>query len=266
MPLLPTVMEQLLYLYDRLEELFEGALPPVSSWCQLELLHISVKIWRHDRQAVDLLQSLRSSLWMCNEIQTVLDFRQNYFSDALTYSRHVPRRCNDARIDPNTRRLRPLDWTIFRLYKAFSVFGIYTNLAFRYSKSLGLYLVAVTDIPKTTVICEYAGNVEPLRWNLSSMQTSKFDSIYDLLPVGDSRRSLVVVPDPHSNIARFICGVNNKDKASRKRVNVTSSRAIIGGRMHIMMWATSDIPAGSKLYIDYNADKLRAHYPTEDFT
>jgi hypothetical protein len=90
------------------------------------------------------------------------------------------------------------------------------------------------------------------------------DSIFDLLRAPSSSDSLIVYPGKISNIARFISGINNSDKSSKKKKNLNSARFDIDGTIHIILYASRKISKGEVLYYDYNAGGYDA-YPTDYF-
>lgn len=119
---------------------------------------------------------------------------------------------------------------------------------------------AIDDIQALTLICEYSGDVTLARKKIFDTN----DSIMDLIRTPSSNTSLVICPDKNSNIARFISGINNFDRHSRKKQNVQSIRYNIDGQVHILLYAYRNIKKNDILYYDYNAGGY-AGYPTENF-
>lgn len=56
-----------------------------------------------------------------------------------------------------------------------------------------------------TIITEYVGDVD----YLNNREADDGDSMMTLLTTNDPSKDLVICPDKHSNIARFINGINN---------------------------------------------------------
>lgn len=86
----------------------------------------------------------------------------------------------------------------------------------------------------------------------------------DLIRTPSSNTSLVICPEKNSNLARFISGINNSDKNSKKKQNVSSIRYNIDGQVHILLYAFRNIKKGEILYYDYNAGGYGG-YPTDNF-
>lgn len=56
-----------------------------------------------------------------------------------------------------------------------------------------------------TIITEYVGDVD----YLDNRENDDGDSMMTLISASDPSKCLVICPDKHSNIARFISGINN---------------------------------------------------------
>eukprot|EP01057_Protomagalhaensia_wolfi_P002573 Protomagalhaensia_wolfi_Nauph_80__2572@NODE_2724_length_1005_cov_5_303313_g2132_i0_p1_GENE_NODE_2724_length_1005_cov_5_303313_g2132_i0NODE_2724_length_1005_cov_5_303313_g2132_i0_p1_ORF_typecomplete_len191_score29_03SET/PF00856_28/0_41_NODE_2724_length_1005_cov_5_303313_g2132_i0274846 len=155
------------------------------------------------------------------------------------------------------------DEITFRLFKCFSRLGIFPSVKFMFSPVLGVFLRARTFYKKYTIVGEYTGVVEPLRWNISAaLQLS--DSVYDLLVLPDSRDSLCIVPEPYTGYVRYISGINNYKEESIKKRNVEALGHSIETKLRLFVVAIKDIRKGDMFYLDYNAGP-EALYPTEDF-
>eukprot|EP01054_Gregarina_sp_Poly1_P000727 Gregarina_sp_Poly_1__726@NODE_1173_length_4867_cov_47_652708_g804_i0_p6_GENE_NODE_1173_length_4867_cov_47_652708_g804_i0NODE_1173_length_4867_cov_47_652708_g804_i0_p6_ORF_typecomplete_len136_score5_65_NODE_1173_length_4867_cov_47_652708_g804_i044014808 len=127
--------------------------------------------------------------------------------DDLVYHPLVDRRHNRAGSQV-TRRYG--DELVFRIFKCFSRMGILPPIRFDMNPTFGVFLRAGESFKKYTVVGEYTGVVEAMRWNISAaLQPS--DSVYvssvvvvhlilikDLLVVPNSRRSLCIVPEPYT--------------------------------------------------------------------
>lgn len=77
----------------------------------------------------------------------------------------------------------------------------------------------------------------------------------ELLDTGDADTSLVIVPQKHSNIARFFNGINNNQKSSKKKQNLKSIRCQIDGRVCVLLYANRNIKKGEQLLYNYNEAK-----------
>jgi len=148
-------------------------------------------------------------------------------------------------------------------FKVFARFGIYPSLKFEWSPTVGLFITATEFIPAKTVLCEYSGVVERLRWYLVD-SLNPGDSLYTLLQPVESEKALVVNPEPLTNIGRFFSGVNNSSRESRDKQNVRACRFGLENRMHIFLITTKDVPDGSVLILDYNEGDDEG-YPTDEF-
>ena len=60
-------------------------------------------------------------------------------------------------------------------------------------------------IKDLTIITEYVGDVDFLK----KRENYEGDSMMTLISATDPSRSLVICPDKHGNIARFVNGINN---------------------------------------------------------
>lgn len=140
-------------------------------------------------------------------------------------------------------------------------------------------VIADEPIKKNTLITEYVGEVDILAKN----EHNSNDSIMDLLRTGcrrmrvvkcrDSETSLVIIPEKFGNVARYLSGINNSKKESKKKQvkvmlmreeqNVQSLRYVIDGAIHVLLVAMKDIKEGELLMFDYNG--LDNNYPTEHF-
>eukprot|EP00918_Siedleckia_nematoides_P035758 GHVU01077697.1.p1 GENE.GHVU01077697.1~~GHVU01077697.1.p1 ORF type:complete len:441 (+),score=132.09 GHVU01077697.1:510-1832(+) len=203
---------------------------------------------------------------MGQDFHQILDARGALFSNCLIYRGGVDEAANDALKDvggcssSEGRRQMSVG---YQLFTACSQVGVNTPLDFCWHSEMGIYVRTKRCIRKNTLICEYAGCVEPLRRNLSFLQVKGFDSIYELLTTSESKDALVVVPEPYMNVGRFIAGVNNASVEGRKQQNVSGNRVPIEGHMRIILSAATNIPAGTTLFLDYNG--FRAHFPTGSF-
>ena len=84
-------------------------------------------------------------------------------------------------------------------------------------------MIADEPIKKNTLITEYVGEVDTLARN----EHNSNDSIMDLLRTGwrrmgvvrcrDPETSLVIIPEKFGNVARYLSGINNSKKESKKK-------------------------------------------------
>ena len=84
-------------------------------------------------------------------------------------------------------------------------------------------VIADEPIRKFTLITEYVGEVDTLGNN----EHNSNDSIMDLLRTGwemerhirarDPATSLVIIPEKYGNVARYLSGINNSKKESKKK-------------------------------------------------
>ncbi|KAG9133981.1 hypothetical protein Leryth_004685 [Lithospermum erythrorhizon] len=123
----------------------------------------------------------------------------------------------------------------------------------------GFTVEADRSIRDLTIITEYVGDVDYLK----NRENDDGDSMMALLYAADPLKSLVVCPDKHSNIARFINGINNHTPDGKKKQNLKCVRFNVNGECRVLLVANRDIKKGERLYYDYNGYKHE--YPTEHF-
>ena len=90
------------------------------------------------------------------------------------------------------------------------------------------------------------------------------DSIMELIRTPSSNTALVICPEKKGNIARFISGINNFDKNSKKKKNINSARYDVDGKVIVLLYASKTIKKLDILYYDYNAGGSEC-YPTKNF-
>ena len=73
------------------------------------------------------------------------------------------------------------------------------------------------------------------------LENKNIDSNIDLIITPRAETSLIVCPYNHSNIARFISGINNSDPNCKKLTNVFTSRVSINSSVHILLIASRNI-------------------------
>ncbi|KFK25268.1 hypothetical protein AALP_AA8G090000 [Arabis alpina] len=123
----------------------------------------------------------------------------------------------------------------------------------------GYTVEADGPIKDFTFIAEYTGDVDYLK----NRESDDCDSIMTLLLSEDPSKSLVICPDKYGNIARFINGINNHNRFSKKKQNCKCVRYSINGECRVLLVATRDISKGERLYYDYNG--YEHEYPTHHF-
>ena len=126
-----------------------------------------------------------------------------------------------------------------------------------HDKLQGFVVRAQDDIAKGTLICEYVGLVYTYR----ELVFSSNDSIMTLLKTPRSETTLVILPEKHGNISKFISGVNNHNQELkysvlykiRKKQNVASMRVEVDNKVRVVIYTLKCIKKGELLYYDYNA-------------
>lgn len=64
-------------------------------------------------------------------------------------------------------------------------------------------------IPDWSLIAEYAGDVDTLARQLKLPSRQASDAMMTLLNTGNPRTDLVICPENHANVVRFVSGINN---------------------------------------------------------
>lgn len=88
------------------------------------------------------------------------------------------------------------------------------NIIWRYDDLNRFTVEADRFIRDLTIITEYVGDVDYLK----NRENDDGDSMMTLLSAADPSKSLVICPDKHSNIARFINGINNHTQYVRSLI------------------------------------------------
>eukprot|EP00914_Ancora_sagittata_P011380 GHVO01022103.1.p1 GENE.GHVO01022103.1~~GHVO01022103.1.p1 ORF type:complete len:350 (-),score=50.04 GHVO01022103.1:334-1383(-) len=267
--LLPPLMASVIYLYEICDELrfrlakdYRIRLRYPHNWKELESLQCSYHIWKKKNDFITLIRYFEDLELMADDLVLALQHRQHVFTDDLMYTRHLPESRNDPALEKGSVVFRHRDCAIYELSKAFTTCGVYSPLLFLWDSKLGVYLATTCKLKKKTLIAEYSGVVEPLRWSVTKAE-NRCDSIYELLTPGDSAFALSVVPETHTNIARFIAGINDRNRRSACRQNLVPQRNNIRGTMHILISTCKNTEANAALWMNYNANK--SNYPTDDF-
>lgn len=127
----------------------------------------------------------------------------------------------------------------------------FPSVEVKYDEQMGYVVVATEDIPKNTFICKYLGDVYK-----HTEARANNDSQLTLLDCGIKQNNLVICPEYHANLGRFLSGCKDK-----KKCNVEVKTVEINGKLTVIMFANRLIKKGQLLYWNYGPD-----YPMEDFT
>lgn len=182
------------------------------------------------------------------------------FCDDLIYPSHEIEIMNQGDKEPGLFPTSEHNKNIYNSEKKKTREGNYAGLEIIYNELQGFVVQAVVDIPCSTFLCEYAGEVNPQR---KVFFDNDNDSIMELLKAPSSVDCLVIKPEKYTNIARFISGINNFRTDSYKKINVNSVKMNVDSKAHIILYAARNIKAGEILYYDYN--RGGCDYPTENF-
>ncbi|KAK8799583.1 hypothetical protein WA158_006131 [Blastocystis sp. Blastoise] len=178
------------------------------------------------------------------------------FTNELVYPEHITKDMNSNKIDTSkVREMIPSELVEYNQYKSLWKQGQCTPVIVKKDK----IQEADEDIEKDTIICEYCGVLEILE----NAEHCDNDSIMDLVCTDDTKTSLVIIPEKQGNLARYLSGINNHKKSSKKQQNVYSMRYAINGEIHLLLLAKRKITKGEVLYYDYNGYKYQ--YPTDHF-
>uniref|UniRef100_A0A7N0TDW0 SET domain-containing protein n=1 Tax=Kalanchoe fedtschenkoi TaxID=63787 RepID=A0A7N0TDW0_KALFE len=123
----------------------------------------------------------------------------------------------------------------------------------------GYIVQADETIKDLTFICEYTGEVDYLK----NRDCDNSYSLMMLLEATNPAEDLVICPDKFGNISRFLSGINNFRRESRKKLNCKLVRYNVDGEMRVFIVAIRKIEKGTTLYCDYNAGGYT--YPTYNF-
>ncbi|KAL1218173.1 Histone-lysine N-methyltransferase ATXR6 [Cardamine amara subsp. amara] len=195
-------------------------------------------------------------------LATALRASNTKFSNKLTYvSGKAPRSANKALLEKEGMQvLSKEDVETLALCKNMMYRGECPPLMVVFDPYEGFAVEADRFIKDLTIITEYVGDVDYLR---NREDNYDGDSMMTLLHASDPLNSLVICPDKHSNIARFISGINNHSPEGRKKQNLKCVRFNINGEARVLLVANRNICKGERLYYDYNG--YEHEYPTEHF-
>lgn len=134
---------------------------------------------------------------------------------------------------------------------------------FVFKQGMGYDVVADQEIPEKTLICEYVGEVVTLRRCIELEAHSKNDSLMELRVGYNSEETLIIRPEKHTNMARFINGINNTKGTGR--ANVATVRKLARGIPTVILYTIRSIKRGESLLYDYNAGSTTCSYDTSAF-
>ncbi|GMN44363.1 hypothetical protein TIFTF001_013558 [Ficus carica] len=194
-------------------------------------------------------------------LATALTATGTEFSNELTYRPGMaPRSANSAALERGGMQvLSKEDAETLNLCKSMMERGEWPPLMVVFDPQEGFTVEADRFIKDLTIITEYVGDVDYLK----NRESDDGDSMMTLLYATNPSRSLVICPDKHSNIARFINGINNHTAEGRKKQNLKCVRFDVDGECRVLLIANRDISKGERLYYDYNG--YEHGYPTEHF-
>jgi integrase len=122
------------------------------------------------------------------------------------------------------------------------------------------YAVRTTDkVSENTIICEYSGIL--YHWQ-NPNHNPEGDSNFVIVKYKDADDEFVIDPSISCNLARFLNGINNTKRNSRKE-NVYSIRFQNNGFVRILLVTKRTVEKGEELQYDYNAGSYE--YPTGHF-
>ncbi|VVB13824.1 unnamed protein product [Arabis nemorensis] len=183
------------------------------------------------------------------------------YSDDLTYVPGMaPRSANQSKFEKGGMQvLSKEDLETLEQCRAMYRRGECPPLVVVFDPLEGYTVEADGPIKDFTFIAEYTGDVDYLK----NREKDDCDSIMTLLLSEDPSKTLVICPDKYGNIARFINGINNHNRFSKKKQNCKCVRYSINGECRVLLVATRDISKGERLYYDYNG--YEHEYPTHHF-
>ncbi|KAK9147225.1 hypothetical protein Scep_005982 [Stephania cephalantha] len=194
-------------------------------------------------------------------LATALTTTGTEFCNDLTYMPGMaPRSANCAALEGGGMQvLSREDAETLKMCKTMMGRGEWPPLMVVFDPKEGFTVEADRFIKDLTIITEYTGDVD----YLSNREHDEGDSMMTLLSASDPSKSLVICPDKHGNIARFINGINNHTLEGKKKQNLKCVRYNVDGECRVLLIANRDITKGERLYYDYNG--LEHEYPTHHF-
>ncbi|XP_047317279.1 probable Histone-lysine N-methyltransferase ATXR5 [Impatiens glandulifera] len=183
------------------------------------------------------------------------------FSNDLTYKHGMaPRSANQSELEYGGMQvLSREDIETLEQCKTMSNRGECPPLRVVFDSCEGYTVEAGGPIKDMTLITEYIGDVDYIK----NRERDDCDSMMALLLSQDPYKSLVICPDKHANIARFINGINNHTLDGKKKKNIKCVRYSVNGECRVLLVAMRDIAKGERLYYDYNG--YEQEYPTHLF-
>eukprot|EP01029_Cantina_marsupialis_P000762 TRINITY_DN10565_c0_g1_i1.p1 TRINITY_DN10565_c0_g1~~TRINITY_DN10565_c0_g1_i1.p1 ORF type:complete len:475 (+),score=139.75 TRINITY_DN10565_c0_g1_i1:40-1464(+) len=209
--------------------------------------------------------------------------------DGIKLTNEDKEHINNAALDVSNHNkklipsLKSDDLEVFECMRAQWKSGICPAVKVDTNPELKMFIVrADADLPKHSLICEYCGTVA----RLSSRGDSDNDSIMDLIQMSkddtDYDKVISIFPEKKCNIARFLSGINNGSKESKKKENVETLRVVLQhtkpipesrrtGRaktektysMHVVMRTKKAVKKGTELFYNYNG--YNDNYDTQGF-
>ncbi|KAK9103932.1 hypothetical protein Sjap_021186 [Stephania japonica] len=206
-------------------------------------------------------EDLERRLQQMASLATALTTTGTEFCNDLTYMLAMaPRSANRAALENGGMQvLSREDTETLKMCKTMMGRGEWPPLMVVFDPKEGFTVEADRFIKDFTIITEYTGDVD----YLSNREHDGGDSMMTLLSASDPSKSLVICPDKHGNIARFINGINNHTPEGKKKQNLKCVRYNVDGECRVLLIANRDIPKGERLYYDYNG--LEHEYPTHHF-
>ncbi|KAJ4957947.1 hypothetical protein NE237_025058 [Protea cynaroides] len=194
-------------------------------------------------------------------LATALTATGTEFSNELTYMPGMaPRSANCPSIEKGGMQvLSREDTETLNLCKSMMERGEWPPFMVVFDSQEGFTVEADRYIKDLTIITEYTGDVD----YLSNRENDDCDSMMTLISAADPSQSLVICPDRHGNIARFINGINNHTQNGKKKQNVKCVRYNVDGECRVLLITCRDILKGERLYYDYNGQEHE--YPTQHF-
>ncbi|KAF9609137.1 hypothetical protein IFM89_013391 [Coptis chinensis] len=183
------------------------------------------------------------------------------YSNDLTYICDMaPRSANRAEFEKGGMQvLHKEDIETLDQCRAMWKKGEWPPLVVVFDQCEGYTVEADSQIKDMTLITEYTGDVDYIK----NREHDDCDSMMTLLSATNPCQSLVICPDKHGNIARFINGINNHTLEGKRKQNVKCIRYNVNGECRVLLVATRDIAKGERLYYDYNGYVYE--YPTHHF-
>ncbi|CAD8112539.1 unnamed protein product [Paramecium primaurelia] len=256
------------YLKDNLPYQFDTIPNYIQLWkseytCQDDLIMID-KIKKQNRVRLYLPKYSDSKEQQFQESYSLIKAlcaKSIYFSDDLTYFPEDSKpEDNNAKYERKLEDLDEDNLKSFLQFKEYSRLGITPQLMVDFHIKTGFIAKSTGFIKKGSILAEYCGEVK--KWK--NIIFDQNDSIMELLSHPNPKKTLYVVPEKYSNIARFVCGIDNKIKEQVEIINVKCLRVAINKQARIIMYACKDIQPNEILYYDYNSGG-KYLYPTEGY-